>query len=39
VRRTLDAGVRTADITQPGSSRVSTREMGDAILREIEKAV
>jgi 3-isopropylmalate dehydrogenase len=39
VRRTLDAGVRTADITQPGSSRVSTREMGDALLKEIEKAI
>lgn len=39
VRRTLDAGVRTADIAQPGSARVSTREMGDAILKEIEKAV
>jgi 3-isopropylmalate dehydrogenase len=39
VRRTLDAGIRTADIAQPGSRRVTTREMGDAILREIEKAV
>jgi 3-isopropylmalate dehydrogenase len=39
VRRTLDAGVRTADIAPPGAARVSTREMGDAILKEIEKAV
>jgi 3-isopropylmalate dehydrogenase len=39
VRRTLDAGVRTADIAQPGATRVSTREMGDAILAEIEKAI
>jgi 3-isopropylmalate dehydrogenase len=37
VRRTLDAGVRTADITRPGSAQVSTREMGDAILKEIER--
>jgi 3-isopropylmalate dehydrogenase len=37
VRRTLDAGIRTADIVQPGSARVSTREMGDAILKEIER--
>jgi 3-isopropylmalate dehydrogenase len=39
VRRTLAAGVRTADIAQPGSTGVSTREMGDTILREIDKAV
>jgi 3-isopropylmalate dehydrogenase len=38
VRRTLAAGVRTADIAQPGAVRVSTREMGDAILRELDKA-
>ena len=38
VRRTLAAGVRTADIAHPGAARTSTREMGDAILREIEKA-
>ena len=38
VRRALAAGVRTGDIAQPGAARVSTREMGDAILRELEKA-
>ncbi len=38
VRRTLAAGARTADIFQPGADRVSTREMGDAILRELERA-
>ena len=38
VRRTLAAGVRTADILQPGVARVSTREMGDAILKELQKA-
>jgi 3-isopropylmalate dehydrogenase len=39
VRRALAAGVRTGDIMQPGAARVSTREMGDTILKEIEKAV
>jgi 3-isopropylmalate dehydrogenase len=38
VRRTLAAGVRTADILQPDTVRVSTRAMGDAILRELDKA-
>jgi 3-isopropylmalate dehydrogenase len=38
VRRTLDAGVRTADIRQQDRAQVSTREMGDTILRELEKA-
>ena len=38
VRRTLAAGVRTADIAQPGAPRVATRVMGDAILEELEKA-
>src|SRR5271170_7086235 len=37
VRRTLAAGVRTADILQPNTARVSTRVMGDTILRELEK--
>jgi 3-isopropylmalate dehydrogenase len=39
VRRTLAAGVRTADIAQPNAARVSTRVMGDTILSELEKAV
>ena len=39
VRDTLAAGVRTADIAQPGAAPVSTRAMGDAILRELEKGV
>ena len=38
VRRALAAGVRTADIRQPDTAAVSTRAMGDAILRELEKA-
>ena len=37
-RRALDAGARTADIAQPGAPRLSTREMGDAVLRELERA-
>src|ERR1700731_1394574 len=32
----LAAGARTADILQPGTARISTREMGDTILRELE---
>jgi 3-isopropylmalate dehydrogenase len=37
VRRALAAGVRTADIVQANTARVSTRVMGDTILRELEK--
>src|SRR5438552_4736644 len=37
VRRALAAGVRTADILQSNTARVSTRVMGDTILRELEK--
>jgi 3-isopropylmalate dehydrogenase len=36
VRRALAAGVRSADILQPDTVRVSTRAMGDVILRELE---
>src|SRR4051812_7960759 len=38
VSQVLAAGVRTADIRQPNTASVSTREMGDTILRELEKA-
>src|SRR5580692_3829974 len=38
VRRALASGARTGDIMQPNTSRVSTREMGDTVLRELEKA-
>ncbi len=38
VRRVLAAGMRTADILQPGTSKVSTTTMGDALLRELDKA-
>ena len=39
VRRALAAGVRTSDIVQPNTARVSTRVMGDTVLRELEKAI
>jgi 3-isopropylmalate dehydrogenase len=39
VRRTLAAGVRTNDIAGSGMRGVSTREMGDAVLRELEHLV
>src|SRR5438874_4447070 len=38
VRRALAGGARTADIAPPNAARVATREMGDTILRELEKA-
>ena len=38
VRRALAGGARTGDIAQPGAAPVSTRVMGDTILRELEKA-
>jgi 3-isopropylmalate dehydrogenase len=37
VERVLASGMRTADIMSPGSARVSTVVMGDAILRELDK--
>ena len=37
VQSTLKSGVRTSDILQPGTARVSTTVMGDTILRELEK--
>src|SRR6202142_661798 len=33
----LAAGARTADIAEPGASRLSTQEMGDAVLNALEK--
>jgi 3-isopropylmalate dehydrogenase len=38
VANALADGARTADIRQPNTASVSTREMGDTILRELEKA-
>ncbi|MBK8209311.1 MAG: 3-isopropylmalate dehydrogenase [Rhodospirillales bacterium] len=37
VKGVLDGGMRTADIMQPGKARVSTRVMGESILRELDK--
>ena len=37
VQAALKSGVRTSDILQPGTARVSTTVMGDTILRELEK--
>jgi len=39
VERVLASGMRTADILSPGSAKVSTVVMGDAILRELDKQV
>jgi 3-isopropylmalate dehydrogenase len=36
VGRVLDRGLRTPDIAAPGIETVSTREMGDAVVAEIE---
>jgi 3-isopropylmalate dehydrogenase len=38
VDRVLASGIRTADIMTPGGTRVSTVAMGDALLRELERA-
>jgi 3-isopropylmalate dehydrogenase len=35
----LAAGARTADIAEPGAARLSTQEMGDAVLNALEKVV
>jgi len=39
VKNALAKGVRTGDIMQPGMTRVSTTEMGNAVLGELEKLV
>jgi 3-isopropylmalate dehydrogenase len=39
VRNALGSGARTGDIATAAAARLSTREMGDAVLKEIEKAV
>jgi 3-isopropylmalate dehydrogenase len=33
----LESGLRTADIMQPGMTRITTRDMGAAVLRELER--
>ncbi len=37
VQKALNGGVRTTDIMQPGTARVSTTVMGDAVLRQLDK--
>jgi 3-isopropylmalate dehydrogenase len=37
VENALSSGVRTSDILQPGTARVSTTVMGDTLLRELDK--
>jgi 3-isopropylmalate dehydrogenase len=37
VTTVLDGGLRTADIMQAGKARVSTRVLGEAIIRELDK--
>jgi 3-isopropylmalate dehydrogenase len=37
VETALAAGARTADIAEPGSRKLSTAEMGDAVLNALEK--
>jgi 3-isopropylmalate dehydrogenase len=37
VSTALAAGARTADIAEPGAKKLSTVEMGDAVLNALEK--
>ena len=37
VENTLNAGIRTADIAKPGEAKVSCSQMGDAVLKELQK--
>ena len=37
VRRVLTAGLRTADIMQPGKTKVGTAAMGEAVVSELDK--
>ncbi len=36
-KNVLKSGLRTADIMQPGATKVSTTQMGDALVKELEK--
>ena len=38
VAKVLEQGLRTGDIMQPGKTKVGTREMGEAVLKALEKA-
>jgi len=37
VRRVLEQGHRTRDIAAAGESSIGTREMGDLIVRQVER--
>ena len=37
VLRALETGVRTGDILQPQTQRVSTTAMGDSVIQQLEK--
>ena len=37
IANVLDSGLRTKDIAAPGQNAVSTSEMGDAILKEMQR--
>jgi 3-isopropylmalate dehydrogenase len=37
VKKVLARGLRTGDIFEPGMTRVGTKQMGDAVLTELEK--
>jgi 3-isopropylmalate dehydrogenase len=37
IAATLDKGLRTADIKSEGTQLVGTKEMGDAVIAEMEK--
>ena len=39
VEAALAAGARTADIAEPGTTKLSTQEMGDAVLNALEQVV
>ena len=36
IAKVLEQGLRTGDIMQAGMTKVGTKEMGDAILKELE---
>jgi len=38
VARALQSGARTADVAMPGSATLSTREVGDAVLAELQRS-
>ena len=37
MKSVLDGGLRTADIMQPGKTKATTTQMGDAVLKALDK--